>query len=507
VLHASASYVPDSLDIQTKRDGNILWEARLVFDSLVYLDASGKPAPWLAKAWSLSPDERTCTFTLREDVTFSDGTRFDAAAVKANGDRIKSLAWDSQLASAYLSPVDSIEIVSDFVVRFHLSAPYPDLLPYLAQSWFGLISPRQIRENPASIGTRPIGTGPFVITDNEPGKQITFKRRDDYHWAPETLHHSGPAYLESIVLEAIPNEKARAEALTTGKDGLTFEAPLLSVEQLRSLPNLTVSNRIRPGAPLRALTFNTHRFPFDDVAVRRAAAKALDRKKIADLIAPNEFLPKNDFLDLGTVGYAPEFSDVLGYDPAAASALLEADGWTQRNSEGIRVKNGKPLTGELLTTGTERTTPVSITEIQSELKQVGIDLKLTYVKSAELDARVASGNYDAISGGWWTSPSPDVLFFLYHSSQQSRQRHFGHDTAGIADPILDDLLIRARTTSAPATRTALYRDAQRRLVELVPTVSLHESHHVIAYDRQLRGVLFDTTHNTPILTATWLSPE
>ena len=91
VLRASSSYVPDSLDVHIQKNGNLLWEGRLIYDSLVYLDPTGQATPWLARSWSVSPDGRTYTFRLREDVTFSDGTPFDAAAVQANLDRIKTL--------------------------------------------------------------------------------------------------------------------------------------------------------------------------------------------------------------------------------------------------------------------------------------------------------------------------------------------------------------------------------------------------------------------------------
>ncbi|WBS00383.1 ABC transporter substrate-binding protein [Pseudoduganella sp. SL102] len=506
VLVTSASYEAGSFDIHKLHAGNLLWQSRLVFDSLVYLDSAGAATPWLAKSWTVSPDGRVVTFRLREDVTFSDGTRFDAEAVRINFERIKKLGTQSRIAAAYLSPYVEGVAVDTYTFEARLDAPYPAFLSFLAQTWLGFISPRQISGDPASIGERPVGTGPFVVAEYAPGKRAVLARRADYAWAPDYLRHAGPAYLDGIVIEAVPDDAARTASLQQGRHQLTFEAPLTDGRRLRADPGLVFSNRVRPGSPMRSLAFNTARFPFDDVRIRRAAAIAIDRERVTRELSAGEFIAKADYLGTNTPGYVDTYRHVLAYDPAGAAALLDQAGWTERDRDGIRSKGGRRLSAELLTTGDERTPPASVLAIQSGLKAVGIELRLKPVAGADLPAAVRAGAYDALTGGWWSAATPDVLFLLYHSSQTARQNTFGQDTGRIADPELDDLLLRARRSPDANERDALYRQAQKLLTELVPVVPLHESHHLVAYSRQLKGVLFDTTHNTPILTGAWLAP-
>lgn len=507
VLLTSASYEPGSFDIHKLHAGNLLWQSRLVFDNLVYLDAAGQATPWLARSWTVSPDGRTYTFHLRRDVTFSDGTRFDAEAVRINFERVKALGTQSRIANAYLSPYVEGVAVDAHTFEARLSAPYPAFLSFLAQTWLGFISPRQILDDPASIGARPIGTGPFVVEQYAPGKRAVLKRRADYAWAPDYIRHQGPAYLDGVVIEAVGDDTARSAALQAGRHHLDFEAALADGRTLRANPGLVFSNRVRPGSPMRSLAFNTARFPFDDVRIRRATAIAIDRDTLTRRMSSGEFIPKADYLGTNTPGYVDSYRHVLAYDPAAASALLDAAGWRQRDADGIRIKDGRRLSAELLTTGNERTPPASVLDIQSDLKKVGIELRLKPVASTDLSDTVRAGEYDALTGGWWSAATPDVLFLLYHSSQIARQNTFGQDTARIADPTLDDLLLRARQSQDAAERARLYRAAQQLLTELVPVVPLHESHHLVAYSKRLRGVLFDTTHNTPILTGAWLESE
>ncbi|TWI63430.1 peptide/nickel transport system substrate-binding protein [Pseudoduganella lurida] len=507
VLHTSASYEAGSFDIHRLHAGNLLWQSRLVFDNLVYLDHAGVATPWLATSWQVSPDGRVYTFHLRRDVTFSDGTRFDAEAVRVNFERIKQLGTQSRISNAYLSPYREGVAVDRYTFEARLDAPYPAFLSFLAQTWLGFISPRQILADPDSIAVRPVGTGPFVLADYLPGKRAVLKRRADYAWAPDYLRHKGPAYLEGIVIEAVHDDAARTAALQAGQHQLTFEAALTDGRKLRADPELVFSNRVRPGSPMRSLAFNTARFPFDDVRIRRAAALTIDRATVTRDMSSGEFIPKADFLGTNTPGYVATYKDVLAYDPAGAARLLDAAGWSQRGADGIRSKDGRRLSAELLTTGDERTPPASVLAIQSDLKKAGIELRLKPVKGDALSETVRAGQYDALTGGWWSAATPDVLFLLYHGSQVARQNTFGQDTGRLADPQLDDLLLRARQSQDAGERDSLYRQAQKLLTELVPVVPLHESHHLIAYSKRLHGVLFDTTHNTPILTGAWLEPD
>lgn len=506
VLQTSASYEPGSFDIHKLLAGNMIWQGRLVYDSLVYLDAAGSPTPWLARSWWQSPDRRVYRFHLRRDVTFSDGTSFNAAAVQINFERIKALGPKSHISNAYLGSYSEGRIVDEFTFEARFATPYPSFLQFLAQTWMGFISPQQIQHDPGSIAAQPVGTGPFVVADYNPGKQIVFKRRPDYNWSPAYIGHSGAAYLDEVILDVIPDDTARADRLLTGRHGLTFEAPAASAAAFRADNGFVFSNRVRQGSPMRSLSFNPARFPFSDVRIRSAAALAIDREAITRQLSAGEFLPKNDYLGTNTPGYDGAFRNVLAYDPVKANALLDAAGWQQRGADGIRTQDGRRLSAVLATTGSERTPPASVVMMQSDLRKAGLELNLQAVAPAGLPKLIQSGDYDALTGGWWSANSPDVLFLLYHSSQFRRQAALGQNTAALADPKLDALLLRAWQTIDRQERAAVYDEVQGLLTALVPVVPLHESHHLSAHSKDIKGIIFDTVHNTPLLTAAWLQP-
>jgi len=484
----------------------IQWFGRLVFDNLVYLDPTGVPQPWLAQSWTLSPDGRTYVFRLRRDVTFSDGSRFDAEAVRLNLEHMRDPATRSTLAARYIAPYVDGRVVDDFTFEAHLSQPYTPFLHVLAQSWLAMISPKQIRENPRSAVAAPIGSGPFILENYTRQKGLRFVRRSDYHWAPAVLHHEGPAFLEHIEVDIIPEALIRYSGLASGQYDLTLEAPPQNAVAIRADSQLVLDRRIRSGIPNRGLAFNTEKPPFDDVRVRRALALAVDREGIVQMVGFGEYQPKTDFLAATTPYYDPSFRDALRYDPAAANRLLDEAGWTGRDSAGFRTKDGQRLGAEFLVS--ELATPSAVTvAIQADAKKIGFELRLTQLPATQVTDRRSAGTFQAISTGVWHTNTPDALYIIHHSDEISTPAHVGQNTARLRDAVFDDLVARARQTSDPAALKELYSKAQHRLTEVVPAIPLYENYTFIAYRKRLHGVLYDTSHNTPLLLGAWLAED
>lgn len=505
-LRASTSTDTAILDPHGVSAVYIQWFGRLVFDNLVYLDPTGVAQPWLAQSWTVSPDGRTYVFRLRHDVTFSDGSRFDAEAVRLNLEHMRDPATRSTLAARYIVPYVDGRVVDDFTFEAHLSQPYTPFLNVLAQSWLAMISPKQIRENPRAAVAAPIGSGPFILENYTRQKGLRFVRRPDYHWAPAFLHHEGPAYLEHIEVDIIPEALIRYSGLASGQYDLTFEAPPQNAVAIRSDSQLVLDRRIRSGIPTRGLAFNTEKPPFDDVRVRRALALAVDREGIVQMVGFGEYKPKTDFLAATTPFYDPSFRDALRYDPAAANRLLDEAGWTGRDSAGFRTKDGQRLGAEFLVSEATALAAVSVA-IQADAKKIGFDLRIVQLPQTQLTDRRSAGAYQAISTGVWHTNTPDALYIIHHSDEISTPDHVGQNTARLRDAVFDDLVARARQTCDPATLKDLYSKAQHRLTEVVPAIPLYENYTFIAYRKRLHGVLYDTSHNTPLLTGAWLAED
>ncbi len=502
-LRASVGTDTGTLDLHAISHTNAQWIGRLVFDNLVYLNDKGEATPWLARSWEVSPDGKTYTFHLRDDVTFSDGTKFDAEAVRANLEHMRDPKTKSPLAAAYIAPYVDGRIVDRYTFEAHLSRPYHSFLNVLAQSWLAMISPKQIRKHPEQIATKPIGTGPFVVEKYERQKGFTLTRRDDYHSAPDYIRHTGPAYLARVEVAFVPEAMTRYAGLASGETQLILDAPPQNAAAIRANPALLFDSRIRTGLPYRAISFNLDKAPWTDPRVRLAIAKGIDREAITRSVFFGEVLSKTDFLATTTAYYDPAFAKTLAYDPAAANKLLDEAGWTKRDAEGFRTKNGQRLGTEVLTQDSAITGPINVA-VQSDLRKLGFDLKIVQLPLPQLTERRNSGDFTTLSAGVWHTNTPDALYILHHSGEITSAKRIGQNTSHVRDPELDRLLEQARETSDPAELRRLYSAAQKRLVEIVPGVPLDENHSIVAYAKRLNGVIFDTSHNTPVLTGAWL---
>ncbi|OUM27359.1 ABC transporter substrate-binding protein [Pseudomonas sp. 1239] len=506
-LRISTASDTTTLDVHSISHGNVQWLGRILFDCLLYQDDQGNISPWLAKSWDISPDGKTYTFHLRDDVTFSDGEKFNARAVQINLEHMRDPATKSPLAAAYIAPYVNGRIVDEYTFEAHLREPYSPFLDVLAQSWLSMISPRQILEAPKSIAEHAIGSGPFVLESYTRDQGATFVKRKGYNWAPPVTRHNGEAYLDRLELSIVPEPMIRFSALESGQSDFTVDAPAQNARAIRSNPDLQMSSRIRKANPFRSLTFNVEQFPFQDVQVRRAVAKAIDRDGLAWITGFGEYQPKGDFLAANTRYYDPAFKDVLAYDVAEANRILDQAGWGERDARGYRVKDGQRLSARLLMYETGAFPGSVAVAIQADLKKVGFELAIDLLPLAQVTERRYASNFQAIAGGYWHTNTPDGLYILYHSNAISTPKLIGQNAGRFRDDALDAALSAARRSTDPVELAALYRTAQQRLVETVPAVPVYESHVLVAYRKAVKGVIFDTSHNTPFFTSIWLDQE
>ena len=502
-LRVSVANDTNSLDLHAISHTNAQWLGRILYDNLVYLNDKGEITPWLAKSWEISADGKTYTFHLRDDVSFSDGAKFNAEAVRVNLEHMRDPATKSPLAAAYIAPYIDGKVIDEFTFQANLREPYAPFLDVLAQSWLAMLSPKAILENPKQLGEAPVGSGPFVVERYTRQQGITLVRRADYHWAPDFLRHSGPAYLDRIEIDFVPEALIRYTSLAAGQYDFTIDAPAQNAAGIRADQRFVFDSRIRKGNPFRGITFNIEKFPFDDVRVRKAVALAVDREGVAKIAGFGEYKPKSDFLAANTRYYDPSFKDVLLYNPQEANRLLDEAGWTARDAEGYRVKGGQRLSAEVLVTEGYGLITGTVA-IQSDVKQVGVELRIVQLPSVQILERRNANTYQALGAGVWHTNTPDGLYILYHSNEIISPKRIGQNTARLRDSQLDDVLSQARQSQDPVLSQKLYSQAQKRLTELVPAIPMYENYTLTAHDAKVRGVVYDTSHNTTVFTSVWL---
>ena len=321
---------------------------RALADSLVDADPdTGEILPWLASAWEVDEDGLTYTFTLREGITFSDGTALDAAAVKTNLDQSAQQVVDGEgwyyqgLFDDYVGAeaTDELELVVTF------SRPNPSFLPTLATGQLAILAPSSFdlsyeqRDNGEFIGS-----GSFVLESYTPNEGIVLARREDYAWPSGAATHEGAPSIERITISFVDEQSVRESALQAGETDLAQNPTTQVADQLEAEGNGLIF-RAQSGIPY-SLVLNLTDPALQDIAVRRALSRAIDRQAIFEGVTGARQPASTSVLTPSTTGYA-DVSQHLVHDLDEANTLLDEAGWTA-GDDGIRVKDGQRLTFELI---------------------------------------------------------------------------------------------------------------------------------------------------------------
>ncbi|WP_434994258.1 ABC transporter substrate-binding protein [Arthrobacter sp. Ld5] len=499
VLDVSISAEPGCLDGHGISATQQQFLGRLVYDNVVTLDENGEIAPYLAESWEISEDGRTYTFHLREGVTFSDGSPWNAEVLGQNFEHMRDPATKSPLAAAYIAPYVDGTVIDEYTFEAHLAHPYTPFLYTLAQSWLGMTSGKAITESPETLCQEPIGTGPFTVAEYKPGQSISYTKREGYDWAPEWLDGDGEAHLDGVEVTLVSEPVIRHQSLVSGQYDLTENLAPQNAAAVQADPRFTYRNLPRTGSPYM-LGFNLDRAPFDDLAVRQAFAAAVDTQAVTESLGFGTYTPIDGYLSKESKYYDPSVEGVLTHDPERAARLLDEAGWTGRDDEGFRTRDGQRLTVEVPTVESSTPSPLLV-QLQGEARKVGFDLRIIQLPQAQLTELRYAGDYDALAGVWHTNTT-DVLFIRYHSSEITGER-IGQNSSYVDDPELDALLSAAREAGdGPAVGEA-YSKAQHRLLELVPGLPLYENPSQFAYANTLHDVAVDTSHPVPVLTYAW----
>lgn len=473
----------------------------LQFDNLTYLDDKGRPSPWLATKWTISPDGKTYTFDLKKGVTFADGTPFNARAVVANFEQMLDPNTRSPLAGPYIAPYKSADVLSPYKLRVHLSTAYSPFLYVLAQGWLGMESPKSLKRSPAQICQSPVGSGPFVLKSYTKNVGARYAKRSGYNWGPPALKQSGGAHLDGVDIAWVGQDSVRNNALVGGQYQLSGYVPPQNAPALRTNKSFFYEDINRIGWPM-TLDFNASKAPLNDPLVRRAIVTGVDTKSIVATSQFGQHKVATSYLDDVTEFYDPAVK-LPTFDRAAAGKLLDAAGWKTKNSQGYRTKDGKVL--ELALPVSNATTPSQVYELlQAQLKALGIKLDIQLVPPTELTTRRYDGDYDLLAGVWHTN-TPDVLYIKYASSQIPDAKHLGQNLSHLRDPKLDKLLEQARETTDTAKLTQLYSRAQKQLMTDYPGLPIYQNSVLWAFNKSLHNVVVDTSHGTPFLTYAWLA--
>ena len=455
-----------------------------MFDQLISADSNGNLYPGLAKSWDVSSDGLHYTFNLRDDVTFHDGTKFDAAAVKATFDSIVDPETGSQGAVDILGPYASSDVVDEYTVRVNFSRRYGSALSAFTETELSIVSPTALDSlGNEGFGMSPVGTGPFMFTNWEANKKVEMVKNPDYNWAPEYMDGSGPSKVDTLTYRLIKDTSTRVAALESGEVDIAELVPPLDMKRFDGSGKLSTIVGTVSGLPYSAF-LNTTVGHFQDIKVRQAFFYSLDRVKMTnDLFfgyAEAAFGP----ISSATPSYWKGNEDYYQYDTAKAESLLEEAGW-KMGSSGIREKNGETLSiffPCLLE-------PDTCVAIQGYAKKVGFDVNVEVVMKARQDELIFANGYDMLVIRW-VSLDPGVLIIPFHSRNIPKPGKFKFNWSRYSTPELDKLLEDAESAETQATKDDLYMQIQKTIMDQAIFLAIHDQVQTVAYNPNLEGVRF-----------------
>ena len=455
--------------------------ADYVFSRLVRPDPAFNPEPDLATSWAaISPT--TWEFKLRQGVTFTDGTPFTADDVVFTFGRIPTVLNSPSSFNFAVKPIDRIEVIDAYTVRFHTNEPQP-LLPYNLGS-VRIVS----RKNGEGAGTAgyntmkaAIGTGPYRVTEFVVGDHVTFRRNDAW-WDTKPVW-------DTVNVRVIANNASRDAALQSGDVDAIDQVPTRDVAGLRKNPRVSIM--ASPGQRLIYLFVDTQREqspfvtdsagkplasnPLRDVRVRRALSLAINRDGIRDRIMDGFAVPTGQLMPESASGYDPSVRPDP-YDPAMARKLLSEAGFPNGFGITLHGPNDRYVNDSAV-----------VEAVAQGWTRIGVKTIVDTMPSATFFGRTLRAEFSASLRGW-ASDSGEAssnLIQIVASSNPGKGRGAVFDPSHYANAGLDALIERAVATIDPVAREELYREAIREAMPEEPVIPIHHQVNVWALRKGL----------------------
>jgi peptide/nickel transport system substrate-binding protein len=489
VLRIGMTTEPNSLNPLFSLDDYESYVDRFMFDVLVCADASGRGfVPRLAavvptlRNGGISKDGLSLTYHLRRNVKWQDGVPFSSRDVKFSYDAIVNPANNVPNRHGY-DLIASVATPDAWTVVVHLKQPYaPAVSELFSDGGLGAILPAHLLAqypdlNRAAFNQQPVGTGPYKLLRWDRGQSVELVRNDDFYL--------GKPKIERISIRFIPDEATAIDQLRTRELDMFAQGSVNAYGQIRTLPGIKAALVDIHGAS--SLLINTTRPAFRDVRVRRAIAYAIDKRAIVERFAFGAGTVATEDLPSFMWAYDPHVPR-YDYDPARARRLLADAGW-KPGRDGIALKGGQPLSAVLAFAQNNATARLIGVQLQSYLRDVGVDVQLKGYNSAMMFASYAgggiyqSGNFDL---AWYTMTLGIDPASASRFSCDSVPPN-GQNYSRYCNREMDAAQRAGLTHYDQATRRRAYARSQELLARDVPVVFVFWPKDIEVYQPRLHG--------------------
>lgn len=440
-----------------------------IYETLFLMNAEGVLEPLLAESITATSDN-TYLIELKQGISFTDGTPFNADAVKANLDWV--LNTDNASPYRFLLVVGGqppqVDVVDENTVQITTSIPFAPLPAHLAHGALAMVSPAALEQGAEFLATNAIGTGPYVLSAWDRDEQVVLSRNDAY-WG------DAPA-IDTVVFKVIKEDGARIVEIEAGTVDVAVRVPPAEIPRLEANPNIDVV--ITPGLRTIFIFLNVTEPPFDDVRVRQAVNYAVDKQAIVE----------NLFQGAALVSAAPFAPPIFGYalqDPYSrdldrARQLLAEAGIAPGTTVTLYHPTGRYIQDALVADA-----------VRAQLREVGLEVDLQtlewpqYVPHVRRPAPENDIQFAMLGWGVPTMDADYALYALFHSGEHPP----GFNGAFYNNPEVDALLEAGRSTLDVAERQAIYSKAIETIWQDAPWLFLYSEIQVTAIRSNVDGFI------------------
>ena len=444
-------------------DGESAKVCEIIYDTLVqFRDNTTDIEPALAEAWESSTDGLTWTFYLRQGVKFHDGTPFNVDAVIFSFTRP-----EAQTREFHEEFIDRIVALDAFTVQFQLKTPYAPFISTMAETVFSIVSPTAVAKFGADFDNNPVGTGPF--------KFVRWDKHDKIVLTANDMHWAGMPVLDGLIFRTIPDNSMRLTELQQGNiHAMEFPNP-------DDIPLIQGDARLelirQPSLNIGFIAMNMDKPPFNNLKVRLAINHAIDKTTIIEHLYQGRGIPAKNPIPPTLWSYDDAIED-YAYDPELARQLLAEAGYPDGFETTLWAL---PVPRAYIPDG-----GALAEELQSELQDVGIAVKIVTYDWDIYVSKVLNGEHDMAMMGWNSGDDPDDLFYSLLSIPAAEKPIL--NLSFYRSDEMQDVLERARTSTDRAERITLYQEAQAIFHRDAPWVSLVHTQRILVVDRSVKNL-------------------
>ncbi|MET0824961.1 MAG: ABC transporter substrate-binding protein [Acidimicrobiales bacterium] len=447
---------------------------RGIYDTLTYVGEDLEAHPFLLESFEPNATFDQWTFVARDGITFHDGTPFDADAMMDHFERMRA----STLVGNAIQAITDVQKVDDMTIQISMDTPWVDFPIYFAAQPGYVASPTWLAAVDAQTAdaTEPVGTGPFVFAEYNPGDNFRMTRNEDY-WLEAPDGEPYP-YLDEIEFLVQEEDATRSRALQSGEIDITHTDRGPDIEDLRQAADagtLEVYEMDTRQGVTYALINVAADSPLQDVEVRRAFAMAVDQEFRNESRSAGVFDIANGPFSPGTMGYL-EDTGYPAYDPEGAAAIVEE----------YEAANG-PIEFSYRTTA-DPDNALTVELISQNLADVGIDVTIDQTEQGEFIQQAVLGNFEVFTwrGGGVIDPETERVW--WHSEDADPIGEIALNFGRFQDDVIDENLQVLRESQDEAERTTAAENINRQFGEQVYNVWADWIFWIMAYQNDVHGV-------------------